>query len=67
MSSLREKSEERLEVLKAKGVPVLEELPEGWKPLTAAAPQCYLWAFNGMSRFGGEYRHALVKNDEHSS
>lgn len=65
MSSLREKSAERLEVLKAKGVPAFEELPEGWKLLTAAAPQGYLWVFNGKSRFGGEFRHALVKSNEH--
>ena len=42
---------------------VFEELPEGWAILEAAAtaPEGYKWIWNKMSRFGGNFRHALLK------
>ena len=44
---------------------VLDHLPKGWRYLGGAttAPLGYRWAYNSKSRFGGEYRHALVKED----
>ena len=44
---------------------VLDRLPKGWRYLYGAttAPLGYRWACNNKSRFGGEYRHALVKED----
>ena len=44
----------------------LDHLPEGWLYLDGAstAPLGHRWACNGESRFGGEYRHALIKEDE---
>ena len=46
--------------------PVLDHLPEGWRYLDGAysAPLGHRWACNGESRFGGEYRHELIKEDE---
>lgn len=45
---------------------VLDHLPEGWRYLEGAttAPLGYRWACNNKSRFGGEYRHALVKEEQ---
>ena len=44
----------------------LDRLPAGWRYLTGAltAPVGYRWASNGKSRWSGEYRHALVPEDE---
>lgn len=44
---------------------VLDHLPDGWRYLDGAstAPLGHRWACNGRSRFGGEYRHALVRED----
>ena len=44
---------------------VLDRLPDGWRYLNGAttAPLGYRWACNNKSRFGGEDRHALVKED----
>ena len=41
----------------------LDRLSKGWRYLDGAttAPLGYRWACNGRSRFGGEYRSALVK------
>ena len=41
----------------------LETLPKGWKRVEGAttAPRGWYWASNGKSRFGGEYRQALVR------
>lgn len=50
------------EWLKSTGVPILEELPEGWRFMEYYVGP-YQWANNGKSRFNPErdYRHALVK------
>lgn len=44
----------------------LDRLPEGWRYLggSTTAPLGYRWACNIKSRFGGEYRHALVKEEQ---
>ena len=41
---------------------VLDHVPEGWKvvPRATAGPPGYRWINNNKSRFGGEYKHALV-------
>lgn len=46
-------------------IKILDSLPKGWKWLDGAttAPLGYRWAWNGKSRFGGEFEHALVKWD----
>lgn len=45
---------------------VLDRLPEGWRYLDGAttAPLGYRWACNNKSRFGGEYRHALIREEQ---
>lgn len=42
---------------------VLDRLPDGWRYLDGAstAPVGYRWACNNRSRFGGEYRSALIR------
>lgn len=37
-----------------------------WKIMRGAitAPRGYVWICNGKSRFGGEYQHKLVKEEE---
>lgn len=41
---------------------IYDSLPEGWKiRKDSIAPQGYIWIWNGKSRFGGEYRHGLMK------
>ena len=47
-------------------IQTLNRLPAGWRYLTGAltAPVGYRWAANGKSRWSGEYRHALVPEDE---
>ena len=46
-----------------KGIKVAGSPPEGWKRLehTNTEPRGYKWYSNGESRFGGHYKHALVK------
>lgn len=45
-----------------KKIPIYDSLPEGWKiRKDSIAPQDYIWIWNGKSRFGGEYRHGLMK------
>lgn len=44
---------------------IYDSLPEGWKIRKAGvAPRGYVWIWNGKSRFGGEYRHGLMKVKE---
>lgn len=69
MTTLEQRSRERLERLKASGVRVLDAKPEGWHYLEGAttAPRGYKWAGHG-SRFwrvtGGEpYEHALIRQE----
>ena len=47
------------------GIEVLDHVPEGWKVVGGATahPAGYRWINNNKSRFGGEYQHALVKED----
>ena len=42
---------------------VLDRLPKGWRYLYGAttAPIGYRWECNSKPRFGGEYRHALIR------
>jgi hypothetical protein len=44
-------------------IKIYDKMPKGWKRLKGAqtAPRGYEWICNGKSRFGGEYRHALLK------
>jgi len=44
---------------------VLDHVPEGWKVIGGCtnAPAGYRFINNNKSRFGGEYQHALVKED----
>lgn len=41
---------------------VLDKVPDGWAVLDGAltAPRGYVFVYNRKSRWGGEYRHALV-------
>ena len=47
------------------GIKVLNQVPEGWKVVGGCtnAPLGYRIINNNKSRFGGEYQHALVKED----
>ena len=47
------------------GIKVLNQVPEGWKVVGGCtnAPAGYRFINNNKSRFGGEYQHALVKED----
>lgn len=47
------------------GVPRLDSLPDGWRYIdwAATAPRGWRWANNGKSRFGGEYEHALIRDE----
>lgn len=49
-----------------KEIPIYDSLPEGWriKENTNTAPRGYVWIWNAKSRFGGEYRHGLMKVKE---
>ena len=41
---------------------IYDSLPEGWKICKGSMPpQNHIWIWNGKSRFGGEYRHGLMK------
>lgn len=46
-----------------RSVVAYNKLPKGWKydPGATTAPRGYRWANNGKSRFGGEFKQALVK------
>lgn len=48
-----------------RGMAVLDHVPEGWKVIDGCtnAPAGYRFISNNKSRFGGEYQHALVKED----
>ena len=54
-----------VDYFKEKGVEVRDTVPEGWQKLEGAttAPNGYEWYNNGKSRFGGEYKNALVKKE----
>jgi hypothetical protein len=45
---------------------VLDYIPSGWRVLGGAInhPRGYRWICNNKSRFGDEYRHALVAEEE---
>ena len=47
------------------GIKVLDHVPDGWKVIGGATahPVGYRWINNNKSRFGGEYKHALVSED----
>ena len=44
---------------------VLDHVPDGWRVIENAntAPKGFRFVSNNKSRFGGEYRHALVAED----
>ena len=48
-----------------RGMAVLDHVPECWKVVSGCtnAPLGYRFINNNKSRFGGEYQHALVKED----
>ena len=48
-----------------RGMVVLDHVPEGWRAIGGAVnhPSGYRFITNNKSRFGGEYQHALVKED----
>ena len=54
---------------KSKNVDMYDSAPDGWSKLEGAttAPRGYAWYSNNKSRFGGEYEHALVKEDENKT
>lgn len=60
---MNDKKRRMVESLKASGVPVLDELPEGWRFMGHYVGP-YQWANNGKSRFGPGYEHALVRMEE---
>ena len=55
-----------VDYFKQRGVEVKDSVPEGYVKLEGAttAPKGYEWYSNGKSRFGGEYKNALVKKEE---
>lgn len=42
------------------------ELPKGWVPIkgTLTSPNGYTWVSNNKSRFSGERKSAIIKNDK---
>ena len=45
-------------------IKVMDSIPDGWKVVSGAnAPPGYRLISNNKSRFGGEYRHALVPRE----
>ena len=52
-----------LQFLIGHGVPVFNQMPNGWKfiPNATAAPYGYRWIFNGKRYNSNEYKHALLK------
>lgn len=61
--TLESKTAARIEKLMQSGVPVLGELPEGWKLMGVYCGE-YQWANNGNSRFAHGYEHALVRMED---
>lgn len=55
-----------VDYFKQRGVEIKDSVPEGYVKLEGAttAPKGYEWYSNGKSRFGGEYKNALVKKEE---
>lgn len=55
-----------VDYFKQRGVEIKDKVPEGYVKLEGAttAPKGYEWYSNGKSRFGGEYKNALVKKEE---
>jgi len=62
----KETIEEKLDYWRSKGIEIFERMPEGWAVLEGAttAPIGYMWIWNCKSRFGGGFRHALMKCPE---
>lgn len=60
--SLKEKTRRMIERLVSEGVPILDELPTGWRFMGVYCGP-YQWANNGKSRFGDGYEHALVRTE----
>lgn len=63
------KRNEMLEVRKINGKNyhvINGELPKGWVPIkgTLTSPNGYTWVSNNKSRFGGERKSAIIKNDK---
>ena len=58
-----------IDYFKQKGVEIKDSVPEGYVKLEGAttAPKGYEWYSNGKSRFGGEYKNALVKKEENGN
>lgn len=52
-----------IDYFKKRGVEIFDKAPDGYIKLEGAttAPKGYEWYSNGKSRFGGEYKNALVK------
>lgn len=59
-----DKEDEEMSVL-IKGMEVLDHVPDGWRVLrgTTTEPKGYRFINNNKSRFGGEYKHALVPEE----
>ena len=53
-----------LDYWKKRGIEIKNSVPKGWIKLegSTTAPNGYSWYSNGKSRFGGEYKHMLVKD-----
>lgn len=51
------------------GVKIFYTMPENWIVLKNAttAPNGYVWICNGESRFGGKYKHALLKLNDNEN
>ncbi len=58
-----------VDYFKQRGVEIKDSVPKGYVKLEGAttAPKGYEWYSNGKSRFGGEYKNALVKKEEGSN
>lgn len=58
-----------IDYFKQRGVEIKDSVPKGYVKLEGAttAPKGYEWYSNGKSRFGGEYKNALVKKENTSS
>lgn len=63
-NGINAKSKKALDSFKARGTTILDKAPKGWTKLSNAttSPKGYSWYSNGKSRFGGEYKSALVKD-----
>lgn len=51
-----------VENYRKRGTKVLKSIPKGWRKIRTATthPSGYSWYSNGKSRFGPDYKHALV-------